>query len=466
VPTTKTTIAAARSRASEVRDDLTATPLRKFLSLFFAVVIVAGVAWRIYASIVHADFTGNDQRFYSTIAINLADHLKYNVTGSINVLHWAPGTPTAFAIFYKILGAGGSGYRGMYIAQVVFSIGSMYALYWFAKRFTHDRLIALGATAVLAISTGAIRTETDLITEPLGSLLLLLAAGTLGFALLDPKGREHTFRWSLVAGTLLGLSIMTRPDFLFQPAIWALVVLIVWRESWRKRLEVVGALAVTVFVVMFPYCFWASNKANQLVTPTTSGTTTYWVGTYLPGGGTTDGAKKQLKPEIYRRVPSVRNEPNPGADSMILMLRRRHPANIPRDEAIRLELRKNIRKYALGQPVAFSRMMAKKPWLMWRMPYKGHAYERSWWGNTLHIPTLIAAIIAVLGFFWLRRRNLVVALVGSTLLVGTAIASIGPAIPRANARYAPLAILGAAIVVAAFIEWRKQRGEEGKAQPS
>jgi hypothetical protein len=111
-------------------------------------------------------------------------------------------------------------------------------------------------------------------------------------------------------------------------------------------------------------------------------------------------------------------------------------------------------------------MMAKKPWLMWRMPYKGHAYERSWWGNTLHIPTLIAAIIAVLGFFWLRRRNLVVALVGSTLLVGTAIASIGPAIPRANARYAPLAILGAAIVVAAFIEWRKQRGEEGKAQPS
>ena len=227
-----------------------------------------------------------------------------------------------------------------------------------------------------------------------------------------------------------------------------------------------GALAITVFVVMAPYCFWASAKANQLVTPTTSGATTYWVGTYLPGGGTTNGAKRHLKQVIFLRVPSVRNEKNPGADSMILMLRRRHPDIVKRDDAIRLEFRKNIRKYALGQPVAFSRMMAQKPWLMWRQPYKGHAYERSWWGNTLHVATLIGAIIAVLGFFWLRRRNFVVALVGCTLIVGTAMASIGPAIPRANSRYAPLALLGAALVVAAFAEWRKQRDEEGDAKPS
>lgn len=457
--TTTKTIAAARSRAATAWADLSSTPTRKYLSLFFGAVILAGIAWRIYASINHADFTGNDQRFYSTIAKNLANDLKYNVTGSINVLHWAPGTPTAFAIFYKIFGGGGSGYRGMYIAQVVFSLGSMLALYLFTVRFTKNRLVGLGATAALAISTGAIRTETDLITEPLGSFLLLLAAGTLGYALMDEKGREHSVRWSLVAGTLLGLAIMTRPDFLLQPAVWALVVLVVYRESWRKRLEVIGALAITVFVVMFPYCFWASNKANQLVTPTTSGATTYWVGTYLPGGGTTNGAKRHLKQEIYQRVPSVRNEKNPGADSMILMLRRRHPDIEKRDDAIRLELRRNIRKYALGQPFAFSKMMAEKPWLMWRQPYKGHAYERSWWGNTLHIPTLISAIIAVLGFFWLRRKNFVVALVGSTLIVGTAMASIGPAIPRANARYAPLALLGAALVVAAFIEWRKRRDE-------
>lgn len=465
MPTTKKTIAAARSRASIVWEDLSATPLRKYLSLIFGLLIVAGIVWRIYASINHADFTGNDQRFYSTIAKSLANDLKYNVTGSINVLHWAPGTPTAFAIFYKVLGGGDSGYRGMYIAQVVFSVGSLYALYWFAKRFTNDRLIALAATAALAISTGAIRTETDLITEPLGSFLLLVAAGTLGFALIDPKGREHTFRWSLVAGALLGLAIMTRPDFLPQPAVWALVVLIVWRESWRRRFEVVGALAVTVFVVMAPYCLWASSKANQLVTPTTSGATTYWVGTYLPGGGTTNGAKRHLRKEICQRVKETCAEKNPGADSMILMLRRRHPDIEKRDDAIRLELRKNIRKYALGQPIAFSRMMAEKPWLMWRQPYKGHAYERSWWGNTLHIPTLIGAIVAILGFLWLRRKNFVVALVGSTLIVGTAMASIGPAIPRANSRYAPLALLGAALVVAAFMEWRKQRVDAG-AEPS
>jgi len=156
--------------------------------------------------------------------------------------------------------------------------------------------------------------------------------------------------------------------------------LVDWRRA-PARVVVpwfVGALAITVFIVMFPYCFWASNKANQLVTPTTSGATTYWVGTYLPGGGTTNGAKQHLKQEIYQRVPTVRNEPNPGADSMILMLRRRHPDIEKRDEAIRLEFRKNIENYAIGDPIPFWTMMAEKPWLMWRMPYKGHAYERSW----------------------------------------------------------------------------------------
>ncbi|HWI21079.1 MAG TPA: hypothetical protein VNT22_00535 [Baekduia sp.] len=427
------------------------------LTAFFSALILAGIAWRIGSSIWHADFSGNDQRFYSTIAKNLANDLKYNVTGSINVLHWAPGAPTAFAIFYKVLGGGESGFRGMYVAQLVFSVAAVGGVYWFAQRFTLNRLVALGAAAVLAISTGAIRTEGDLITEPLGSLFLLLAAGTLGFALLDEKGREHTFRWSMLAGLLLGLAIMTRPDFLIQPFVWAAVVLIAWTASWRKKFEVVGALAITVFVVMFPYCFWASNKANQLVTPTTSGATTYWVGTYLPGGGTTNGAKQHLKQEIYQRVPSVRNEKNPGADSMILMLRRRHPEIKKRDEAIRLEFRKNIRKYALGQPFAFSKMMAEKPWLMWRMPYKGHAHERTWWGNVLHVPTLIAAVVLVLGMLWLRRRNFMVALAGMAALSGTAVASIGPAIPRANARYAPLVILGAALVAAALIERQRER---------
>lgn len=452
------TLSASRSRAATAWAELSSTPRRKYLALLFIGLIVAGIAWRIGASIAHGNFVAGDQRFYSTLAKSLAEGLGYTVPGSRDEFHWAPGAPAGFAIFYKIFGEGGSGYRGMYIAQLVFSLAALWALYWFAVRFTKDRLVALGATAVLAISTGAIRAQTDLITESLGSLLLLLAAGTLGFALIDAKGREHSFRWSLVAGALLAVAILTRPDFLAQPLVWALVVLIVWRESWRKRLEIVGALAVAVLAVLTPYCVWASNKADQLVIPTTSGATTYWVGTYLPGHGTTIGARRHLREEIYRNFPGSRAaEDAPGADLMVRTLERRHPDAKDGDAAIRLELRRNIRKYALGQPFAFATMMAEKPWLMWRMAYKGHSHERSWWATSLHVPTLIGAIIAVLGLCWLRRRNLVVALVGSTLIVGTLIAIIGPAIPRANARYSPLALLGAAVVVAAFFEHRKQR---------
>lgn len=452
-------LSASRSRALAAWEDLSSTPRRKYLALFFLALIVAGIAWRIGASISHGNFTGNDQRFYSTLAKSLADGLGYAIPRSRDEFHWAPGAPAGFAIFYKIFGEGGSGYRGMYIAQLVFSLAALWALYWFAQRFTKDRLVALGATAVLAISTGAVRTETDLITEPLGSLLLLLAAGTLGFALIDARGREHSFRWALVSGGLLALAILTRPDFLVQPLVWVLVVVFVWRESWRKRLNVAAALVAAVLVVMTPYCVWASNKADQLVMPTTSGATTYWVGTYLPGHGTTIGARRHLREEIYRNFPGSRAaEDAPGADLMVRTLKRRHPDIKDGDAAIRLELRRNIRKYALGQPFAFATMMAEKPWLMWRMAYKGHAHERSWWATSLHVPTLIGAVIAVLGLLWLRRRNLVVALVGWTLVIGTLVAILGPAIPRANARYAPLALLGAAVVVAALIEWwRKGR---------
>ena len=63
----------ARAHMSAYWADVSSTPLRRNLSLLFGALIIAGIAWRIYASYDHADFTGNDQRFYSTIAQNLAN---------------------------------------------------------------------------------------------------------------------------------------------------------------------------------------------------------------------------------------------------------------------------------------------------------------------------------------------------------------------------------------------------------
>jgi hypothetical protein len=256
----------------------------------------------------------------------------------------------------------------------------------------------------------------------------------------------------------MALAILTRPDFLPLPIVWVVVILLAWTVPLRQRAEVAVAVAVACFVVMAPYCIWASNKAGQLVTPTTSGKTTYWVGTYLPGNGQTMLARKHMAPEIHKAYPQTSHQRYPSANFMILTIRKRYDPSLSKDEAMGKALRQNLKDYAWGRPWAFAKMMGKKPFLMWNRPYKGHGRERTTLGNLLNWPSMIGALLAVVGALWFRRRNFGLLLIGTTLIAGTLVAIIGPAIPRANARYVPLALLGAAIAAdMLYKQWQASR---------
>jgi hypothetical protein len=424
----------------------------------FGLMIVAGVAWRLAYSINHNDFTGRDQRFYGGLARSLAYHFSYHIDNAHDIFHWAPGAPGAMALGLRLFGEGDSGYRGAYVVQFLASIGSIGVLFFLARRHA-STWPALGAAAVLAICTGAITTMADLITEPLGSLGLLVAIGVLAVALTGTPQPRKQLAWGAAAGVVMGVAILTRPDFLPLPFVWVAVIALAWKAPWLQRVQISAVLVAAVAVTMAPWCIWASLKEGTLVTPTTSGTTTYWVGTFLPGNGQTFLARRALADEIHKAYPQTHAIPVPNANFMILTIRKRYPASLSKDEAMGRALRDNIRKYAIGQPAKFWWMMAQKPVMMWNRPYKGHGRERTTLGNLLNLPAMIGALIAVLGALYFRRRNILLALIGATIIAGTCVAVVGPAIPRANARFVPLALLGAAIAIDMLIKQRRARPE-------
>jgi hypothetical protein len=270
----------------------------------------------------------------------------------------------------------------------------------------------------------------------------------------------HRNWWFAGSGALLGLAVLARPDFLFLPFVYAIVLAAAWAKPWRTKLQS-GAIVIGACVlVMAPYSTWATHSAGKLVAPTTSGPSTYWVGTYLPGDGRTQLARKAMAPEIRRHYPDQANVQFPSAILMMNTVAKRHP-ELSKEDAISKELRQNLKDYALGQPVDFAWMEAKKPYRMWAFPYKGHGRKHFWWSDLLHLPTLIAALATIIAACLLRRRSILILLAGSTLAIVTAVDIIGPAIPRANARTAPIAILGGALALQALLVWRDSRESAG-----
>jgi len=193
------------------------------------------------------------------------------------------------------------------------------------------------------------------------------------------------------------------------------------------------------------------------VTVTSGGNDSLFIGTYLPGDGSQFQTVARFKSAVCHRFPRECNSPPGDAGPMFRLLAAEHPGD-SQSAAVTAAVLSNLRKYALGRPVAFAEMLARKLWETWSVPWSG--------GNgTAQAPSGLSGVLdrLVIGLSWLgllsaawlyRRRWPVVVAIVVLLVVAFFNDWFGPQ-PRDALRMMPLLFaLGAAGLTAAILRLR------------
>jgi hypothetical protein len=241
-----------------------------------------------------------------------------------------------------------------------------------------------------------------------------------------------------VPGVFLGLTTLTRPEYLLFGAIFALVILI---RSWRRAGVRVGVLTAVVFVaayalVLAPWTVRNLIVLDRFVPVTTGGGKALFVATYLPGDGRQLRVKRKLI-ERFEHKSEVTDKEVAATQMKDLLdkVARKYP-NMERDAALARIGRENFRKYVREQPVAYARMVATKMWNVWRRG-SGPTMRAGGW-IAFHYTMLALAIAGLAVLAWKRRWEALV--LGIFILGITVLGGLLLAVPRRNLPLMPLVL--------------------------
>jgi hypothetical protein len=418
--------------------------VRARVLVLLAVIVALGGALRAWhAAHPTTLYQSADELSYGKLAIDLADNHDYGTSrsGLQDPLHWPPGAPALFALartvhsdpvneqFYDIPSA--------YWAQAAVSTATIPAVYGIAALLAGPAA-GLVAAAALAAYPGAFLAPGDMLSEPLGALLLALGMLLVAWGW---RRRRSPLTFAF-AGVLLGLAILTRADLLLAPLALAPVVAIgLWRaRGGRTALAATATLLIGVLVVVWPWVGWASGRAGKLVPVTRGSGTALFVGTYLPGGGTTIGMKRALAGQVRDKYPRLRNFAADAlpATAVLDLVASRHPG-ISRDQALSIEGRRNLKQYLRHRPVAFLRMMGSKVWRMWKRYTRGGGHHTLPALEVIHLALVLLSLAGLIaGLVLARGRRLLLAAIAVPAAYGTLLHSVVVSQPRYNLPLVPL----------------------------
>ncbi len=310
-------------------------------------------------------------------------------------------------------------------------------------------------------------------SEPLGALTLALAA----LALLGAWRRPSAGRLAL-AGGLLGVALLVRADLLvLSPILGAVWVLLARRRAGAGPALAQGAaLAVLPLLVAAPWSIYASSQAGRLVPVASSGPSTLFVGTYLPGRRAHERRAPRAgavrAPQHVEPLRGPHREPQGRARAARLHPRAPPGAGpgpyraIPEDRlrwALGFEARRNLKTYAARQPLAFAAMEARKVARMWGGYYRGSTRNPRSWITTWHLLLVGLALTgAAAGLALARARRAELLLLLTPVLVSTLMSAVFVAQARHNLRVLPLLVAaGAAGGVLALRALLARRGSPG-----
>jgi 4-amino-4-deoxy-L-arabinose transferase-like glycosyltransferase len=389
------------------------------------------------------DYQSADERSYGKLAVDLADNHKYGgrSTNMREPLHWPPGAPVLFAVGYKLFGSDAEAksfdIRAAYWEQALITTGTT-ALAILLAWILAGPWAGVLAGAIVGTYPPLIGATGDQLSEPLGAFLVLAAFTALALAF--KRGQR---RWYVAAGALFGLTILTRTDLLAVPFLIAGLgglILLIRTRSWRPLIPL-GLMLAAAVVVLAPWTIYASSEEGRFIPVTKGSAAALFVGTYLPGGGTTIGMKEHLETQLRAKHPEydgVKTYKIPAADALELFAAK-HP-DLPRDVALNREAKKNLVHYSTTQPVAFAKMQWAKAKRMWFFYYRGGGVH--YISSAMRIWQVVLVLAAGLGLLagLIRRRD---ALLGAALLTiafSTAIHTIVVSQARYNVPLMPLLI--------------------------
>jgi hypothetical protein len=394
-----------------------------------------------------ADYQSVDEQSMARIARHVARYGEYGAPRMRDPFRWAPGAPLAFATAHQVRPATRG--DGEYDVLSAYPLQAAVGTAAIPATFVLGALVAgpvagLVAAGALAVYPALVRASGDLLTEPLGTLALVLALIAVLLALRRPVPGPLA-----AAGVLLGLAVLVRGDLLVLPFVLAAVTVALVRgdgASWRRA---AGAGAVLAAAALAPLALWsayATSESGRLVAVTSGGGSNLFIGTYLPGGGSIYGVKRELGPEAQRLYPRLRGQRPANLRSHFVLdaVAARRP-ELERDAALRREGLENLRRYALGQPLDFAGLAVRKVERLWLEVSVGNHRNPLPGERALH---LVLVALGTLGLLLglarpgPHRAGLVV--LAAVLLYVTALNVVVVAEPRHNLPVMPVLLAGGA----------------------
>ena len=437
----------------------------RVLAVLAALTVVGGIL-RFDAASDPSAYQSRDEQAYAMIARGLSVTGKYGNPGMSDPVHWPPGAPLMFALAYELKPQKRGG--GVWDVPSAYPLQALAGTLTIPAVFLLAYLVAgwaagLVAAAAIALYPPLISASGDLLSEPLGALLLTSALAATVWSLRRPAW------WlpAVAAGLLLGATVLTRADLALVPAIALLVVIVAaWRRAAHRPLAAAARTAapmlVALLVVVTPWTVFASNQAGTFVPLSSGGGSNLWVGTYLPGNGSMFGAKRALADEVRARNPDLAGLKwfQIRQADVIATVAARRP-DLSSDAALRAEGMQNLRDYALGDPISFAGMAARKVWRLWGGYTLGTYRNARTPISVLHIALVaFGALGLVAGLAFARTAPMW--LLGGVLLYVTALNAILVSEARHNLPIMPIVVAtGAAGLFLAAGRVRARRAPSG-----
>src|SRR3954469_13627160 len=427
-------------------------PARWVLLVLVALTLLGGGLRAVQSASPDLQNRSSDERGYARVAKTFeAGH--FHGTS----LHWPPGAPLMFAVADRLhpthdlrLAYWAQAIVGTALIPVVFLLG---LLAW-------GRIVGLGAAALVAIYPPYVVMGGQLLAEPLGTLCL---AG--GLAALLAAWQRPQPRLFALAGVLLAGTILTRTDLILVPAILAVLTAWFLRRDRRLALRSAAIVAGVAALVCLPWMAVASSQAGHFVPITEGDGAALFVGTYLPGKGTTLGFKRAVVAETRARHPRFAHiAPYYIPASIVLADQAKKRPGLEPNASLRAQAEDNLRTYAWGQPLKFARMMWNKAARMWLVSSRaGRTANIGTLTRPLHHVLVIVFILALLAAWVLRRPPALTAFL-AVMGYATLMHAVFVSKPRYALPLLPLLIVGGLAglaLLAAEVAGRRQRAPAG-----